>query len=178
MSFISIIALVLFLLALGSQILKLLKEKKADGVSYQAYLIGAVADAFIIFNSLSFEVQVLSLIHLILALITMSLIVYFQHKSKYQFKEKTMPFIFSSLCAFIMITGVSQALKTYSSMGRRTNVSFLNYFFQSINLSIMIYLEINWLVVVALSISLALHLYITFSTAYHTKNTTFDSRLM
>jgi hypothetical protein len=153
-------AFILFTVALGSQMITLVKSKSAIGVSYQAYLIGAIADGFIIYNSYSFEVQIISAIHLVLALIVMAYTMYLQQKTNYKFKEKLRPFIISFLCSLIMITGVSQAYKSYQAKNKKTNVSFLNYFLQTFNLSIMIFLESNIAVILPLGISLALHAYI------------------
>jgi len=154
------IALVFFILALGSQLITLHKAQSADGVSYQAYLIGVIADIFIIINSYSLEVQIISAIHLVLAFITMVYIVHLQIKTNYKFKERLLPFIISFFCSTIMITGVSQSIKTFQSNGKKSNVSFKNYFFQSLNLAIMIYLETNILVIIPLTISLLLHAYV------------------
>lgn len=158
------IAFIFFVLALGSQLLTLYRAQAANGVSYQAYLIGVIADIFIIYNSHSFDVQVISAIHLVLAFTTMVYILYLQHKTKYQFKEKIQPLVFSFACSTIMITGVSQSIKSFQSKNKPSNVSFRNYFFQSINLLIMIYLENNPLVILPLVISLILHLYISLKT--------------
>lgn len=151
---------VLVTIALGSQLLTLYKAQSANGVSYQAYLIGVIADIIIILNSYSIEVQIISTIHLVLALANMVYIIYLQHKTKYQFKEKLPPFVFSFACSTIMITGVSQSIKTFSSKGRESNVDFKNYFFQSLNLAIMLYLETNIYVMMPLTISLILHGYV------------------
>lgn len=158
--FLSILAFTLFSIGLGSQLLTLYKAQSANGVSYQAYAIGVIADLLIIYNSYSIEVQIISSIHLLLALANMIYIIYLQNKTKYQFKEKTITFFFSFFCSLLMITGVSQSIKTYQSNNRPSNVSFRNYFFQSINISIMIYLESNIAVIIPLSISLLFHLYI------------------
>ena len=154
------IAFIFFVFALGSQLLTLYRAQSANGVSYQAYLIGVIADIFIIYNSHSFDVQVISAIHLVLAFTTMVYILYLQHKTKYQFKEKIQPFIFSFFCSTVMITGVSQSIKTFQSKGGKSNVAFKNYFFQSLNLVILLYLETNILVIMPLAISLILHLYV------------------
>ena len=158
------IAFIFFTIALGSQLLTLHKAQSAYGVSYQAYLVGVIADIIIIFNSHSIEVQIISSVHLILALANMVYIIYLQHKTKYQFKEKIPQFIFSFLCSMIMVTGVSQTIKTLQSKNKKTNVSFINYLFQSLNLLIMIHLEVNPMVIVPLIISLILHLHITIKT--------------
>jgi hypothetical protein len=154
------IAFIFFVLALGSQLLTLYRAQSANGVSYQAYLIGVIADIFIIYNSHSFDVQVISAIHLVLAFTTMVYIIHLQHKTKYKYKEKLPPFLFSFACSTIMITGVSQSIKTFSSNGRKSNVAFKNYFFQSLNLAIMLYLETNIYVIIPLTISLMLHVYV------------------
>jgi hypothetical protein len=154
------IAFIFFVLALGSQLLTLYRAQAASGVSYQGYLIGVIADIFIIYNSHSFDVQVISVIHLVLAFATMIYVIHLQHKTKYQFKEKLAPFIFSFACSTIMITGVSQSIKTFNSNGRKSNVAFKNYFFQSFSLAIMLYLESNIYVIVPLALSLMLHMYV------------------
>ena len=153
-------AFVLVTIALSSQILTLHRAQTAKGVSYQGYLIGVIADILIIYNTYSFEVQIISAIHLVLALTTMVYIIHLQHQTKYQFKEKLPPFVFSFACSTIMITGVSQSIKTFSSKGRESNVDFKNYFFQSLNLAIMLYLETNIYVMMPLTISLILHGYV------------------
>ena len=154
------LAFIFFVLALGSQLLTLYRAQSANGVSYQAYLIGVIADIFIIYNSHSFDVQVISAIHLVLAFTTMVYIIHIQHKTKYKYKEKLPPFLFSFACSTIMITGVSQSIKTFNSNGRKSNVAFKNYFFQSLNLAIMLYLETNIYVIIPLALSLMLHVYV------------------
>lgn len=157
----TITAFIFFAIALGSQLRTLHKAQSANGVSYQAYLIGVIADILIIYNTYSFEVQIISAIHLVLAFTTMVYIIHLQHQTKYQFKEKIPTFIFSFFCSLLMITGVSQSIKTFQSKNKPSNVSFKNYFFQSLNLSIMIYLETNPMVILPLAISLLLHIYVT-----------------
>lgn len=154
------LAFIFFVLALGSQLLTLYRAQSASGVSYQAYLIGVIADIFIIYNSHSFDVQVISAIHLVLAFTTMVYIIHLQHKTKYKYKEKLLPFLFSFACSTIMITGVSQSIKTFNSNGRKSNVAFKNYFFQSLNIAIMLYLETNIYVIIPLALSLMLHVYV------------------
>jgi hypothetical protein len=166
-----LLALIFFIFALGSQLLTLYKHQSANGVSYQAYLIGVIADIFIIMNSYSLDVQIISAIHLVLAFITMVYIIHLQHKTNYKFKEKLAPFIFALSCSFIMITGVSQSIKSYQSKTRKSHVSVRNYFLQSLNLSIMIYLESNIIVILALVISLLLHIYVTIITTISSKMT-------
>ena len=107
------------------QLYLILKNKHAVGVSYQAYLMGAIAATSLIYNSETQMITMIYVVNLIFSISIFSLVFYYNHNDK---QENKKTFLFSGIFSLFGVYGMAQALKTYKNKAaKKMNVSFAIY---------------------------------------------------
>jgi len=142
------------------QIYLILKNKQAIGVSYQAYLMGAIAATSLILNSENETVMVIYIVNLMFSLTIFSLVFYYNHKDK---QENFKTFLFSGLFSLFGVYGMSQAIKTFKNKtAKKMNVSLAIYGVGLIPTMITIYFATSIVVLLASISTLILNFYVAY----------------
>jgi len=112
----------ILLLAYGSQLLKVLHTKNATGVSKFSYIVSNVGWIVNIIMAES-DVKYIAIVGLILSLITLSAILFYERS----WDENPKDLLWSGGFASIMVFGVAQAIRSYKASGLTTGVSKVSY---------------------------------------------------
>ena len=95
------------------QIIKLVKQKNANGVSYQAFLLGALAGFSVFFQSEDVYIKFIYFVAALFCILLTYLIIHYQRKSNYKTSENYVSLSISAIFSFFGIYGVAQVIKLY-----------------------------------------------------------------
>jgi len=152
----------LIILSYSFQIIKINKNKNANGISYQSYLVGMIASFSLFMIATDNIIKYTSLVSFIMSLINLILILFYHNKTNYHNKiENKKTFLISLFFSFIGVFGVAQSIKTYKYKGV-SNVNIYSYsmwFFIDI---ILILKSTNILTTISLFLSIIFYSYIIY----------------
>lgn len=150
----------LFIISISylTQLLKIYKSKKADGVSVDAYYLTVISLTLIVFSSNDKLVILLTGLELILSLLTIVIIIWYQ-----KIWKPAQEFFLAVGFSFLMIFGVAQSIKSFKTKGK-SQVSMTSYILWFFLNGILIFLSNDWYIQLPLIITNMLYIYILIDT--------------
>ena len=130
-NFLIITLLILLWAGYVKQFITIYRGKNANGISYQAYLIGAVAGVSVYLQATNEYTQIGYLVSGIMAVILTITVLYYQRITNYQSTENYNSFTISGIAGLVGIYGIAQAIKLYKYNLKKKimmdNISYLGW---------------------------------------------------
>lgn len=152
------ISLIIITISYLTQLIKVIQVKNANGLSLDAYYLTLISLFLITLSSNDRYVIILTSLELILSLISIVIIIYFQKVWK-----PAKDFFYAVFFSFLMIFGVAQSIKSFKSKGY-SSVSISSHLLWFLLNSILIYLSNDLYIQIPLIITNILYIYIIFDT--------------
>jgi len=161
-----LITIFILTFSLGSQFIKMIKNKSSLGISYFAYLFGFLSQLTTFFVADNIYIIYISIYGMIGSALNFFTIFYFNFKNNDMHIniENKIDFFIGLISSLMMIFGVSQAIKSYKHIGITYNVSRIAYIFSIFYALMIVYLSINIFVFISGLLSLFFYSYILYRT--------------
>ena len=153
-----LISFIIILISYLMQLIKVIKIGNTNGLSLDAYYLTIISLFIITISSNDKFVIILTAIELVLSLLSIIIIIYYQ-----KIWKPAKEFFLAVFFSFLMIFGVAQSIKSFKSKGY-SSVSITSHLLWFFLNSILIYLSNDIYIQIPLMITNILYIYIILDT--------------